>query len=322
MIRFGSGLLLALLLLLPIRLVAGESRSAAPFLPAVGVGRLTSPELAEASGLASSRLRQKVFWLVNDSGSDPVLHAINLQGAALGSVRVAGVKNVDWEDLASFVWQGRSWLLVADTGDNLARRDEVVLHLVPEPEAQNGRYAGSVRPHWSLRFRYPGGPRDCEAVAVDVPRGEILLLSKRNQPAVLYSLPLQAPMPSAGPVKARKVTAVEILPVATDSHLLELFGSFQTQPTAMDISADGLAAVVLTYQDAYLYRRQPRESWATAMQRQPQRIVLPGLDYLPQREALCFTADGSGLLVTSEGEGAGLFLLGPKTKPKGPERRD
>lgn len=322
MIRFGSGLLLALLLLLPIRLVAGESGATAPFLPAVGVGRLTSPELAEASGLAPSRLREKVYWLVNDSGSDPVLHAINLQGAALGSVRVAGVANVDWEDLASFVWQGRSWLLVADTGDNLARRGEVILHLVPEPEAQNGRYAGSVRPHWSLRFRYPGGPRDCEAVAVDVPRGEILLLSKRNRPAVLYSLPLRAPTPAAGPVTARKVTAVEIPSVAKDSELLELFGAFQTQPTAMDISVDGLAAVILTYQDAYLYRRQPRESWATAMQRQPQRIVLPGLDYLPQREALCFTADGRGLLVTSEGEGAGLFLLGPKANTKGPERRD
>src|SRR5215203_986867 len=63
------------------------------------IGKLSS-ELREASGIAASRTQAGVFWMHNDSGSEPVLYRTNASGAILSAVRVAGATNVDWEDVA------------------------------------------------------------------------------------------------------------------------------------------------------------------------------------------------------------------------------
>jgi hypothetical protein len=76
--------------------------SAASYRAALGVGRLKSAALGEDSGLAASRRQANLLWALNDSGNPPVLFALSARGAARGAVRVAGVENIDWEDLAAF----------------------------------------------------------------------------------------------------------------------------------------------------------------------------------------------------------------------------
>ncbi len=280
--------------------------AAADFVAVEG-GRLQAAELIEASGLAASRRHSDLLWALNDSGHRPVLYALDASGADLGRVTLAGVNNVDWEDLAAFVWQGESYLLVADIGDNRGQRDRVVLHALPEPPADDqGRFSGEVQPAWSLTFTYPDGPRDCEAVAVDETAGRILLLSKRSQPPVLYSLTL-GPPPGEQLQIATVIGPVATIPPPSPLDLLLPYGQFRSQPTAMDLSSDGRNLLILTYRHAYLYHRTPTETWADSLARTPQQVPLPDLFQLAQREAACFTADGRGLFVT--GEGAGAVLL-------------
>ena len=62
-------------------------------------GELANPQIQEASGLAPSRLNSEILWTVNDSGDDPILYAVSTTGADLGTLKVAGAKNRDWEDL-------------------------------------------------------------------------------------------------------------------------------------------------------------------------------------------------------------------------------
>ncbi|ABA90257.1 hypothetical protein Pcar_3022 [Syntrophotalea carbinolica DSM 2380] len=287
-------------------------RKTAGYQTVLGVGHLGAAELTEASGLAASRQTAGVLWAVNDSGNAPELFALGPRGEDRGTVRVAGVKNIDWEDLASFSWQGQAYLLVADVGDNRAIRQEVLLHVVPEPQpGSDGRFSGTVAPAWSLRVRFEDGSRDCEAVAVDPQQGQIWLLSKRTSAPILYRLPLR-PTAEGQPQTARRTAEIGNIPAPDSEDLAQVFGRFRSWPTALDIRADGRAAVILTYKDAYLYLRHGTEPWEAALARTPQILRLPAAELLPQREAICFSDDNS-LLVTSEGQGAGLYRL-----PTGP----
>ncbi|WP_146909188.1 hypothetical protein [Arenimonas daejeonensis] len=136
-------------------------------------GLVTDPAMDEISGMAASRTHPGDFWVINDSGNSAELQLMDGSGQHRGSV-AAGVANIDWEDLASFELDGKPYLLIADTGDNGGLRRDLVLHVLEEPSD----LATPAKLAWSLRFRWPDGPRDCEAVAVDPKRGEVLLLSK------------------------------------------------------------------------------------------------------------------------------------------------
>ena len=85
------------------------------------VGTLENNEIDEASGLARSQVDPDVLWLVNDDGP-AVLHAIDSSGNMLARVKIADTSNRDWEDLASFTLDGVPYLLLADIGDNAAKR--------------------------------------------------------------------------------------------------------------------------------------------------------------------------------------------------------
>ena len=66
---------------------------------------------------------------------------------------------------------------------------------------------------------------------------------------------------------------------------------------AWDLSADGSAAVVLTYGQVLLFPRKQSETWATAFAREP--VMLPPHN-LTQAEATCFSVDGRAIYVASE----------------------
>jgi hypothetical protein len=249
---------------------------------AVIAGNLQNPKISEASGLASSRLYPGLLWAINDGGADPLLYAVGIDGADLGAFRVEGASNFDWEALASFRWQDTAYLLIADVGDNWEQRQTVTLYVVKEPiitatGIDNGRVATIA---WQIRFTYEDGPLDCEAVAVDVAGKRVFLLSKRRLTPVLYELALEPIDPDTIAV-ARRLTTVPNL----------------NWPTAMDLTVDGYSAVVLTYNNGYLFRRRQNEGWTSAFQRKPQRLRF---DRLFQQEAVSFGFYGKSVFVTSE----------------------
>jgi hypothetical protein len=299
---------------------AAFAASAAAVEPAPGgVGAWRGPEVAgrlpeavtESSGLAASRRGAGLYWTHGDSGGEPVLTAIGADGALRGALRIAGVKNVDWEDLASFELDGKAWLLVADTGDNKAGRGECALLVVAEPDPAELDPAKELRARvaWRIPVLYPDGPRDVEAVAVDVREETVYLLAKRETPHGLYVLSLR-PTPSGRPMQPmRRVGGLPAFPAAEGARALvpSPTGKYRPQPTGMDFSADGSAAVIVTYGDVLVYARGEGETWADA-------LAKPGLALAPhglaQAEAVAFGADREGraeLVVTSEGSGAKLL---------------
>jgi hypothetical protein len=265
----------------------------------LAAGKLEAPPKQESSGLAMSRHAADILWTHDDSGGAPVLYAIDKTGKKRGSVRVSGVKNEDWEDLASFQKDGKAWLLIADTGDNDAERDTVRLHLIEEPAVSRLNPAKDVEvtPAYSLRIRYEDGARDCESVAVDVMEGAVYLLTKRDSPARLYRVALAAS-------REKQVTAKflgTVPELAGNSPIDSLFkhvaGKRAAWPTGFDITADGRTAVVLTYAGPVVFARAGNETWTDAFKREPTRLLFHGL---PQAEGVCFSSDARSIYVVSE----------------------
>ena len=73
--------------------------------------------------------------------------------------------------------------------------------------------------------------------------------------------------------------------------------NYITQPTAMDISSDGLSAIILTYANAYYFTLEKPTDWLTVFLSSPKDIALP---FLQQAESVCFDKDGKSINVTSE----------------------
>ncbi|MBM4037411.1 MAG: hypothetical protein FJ290_02760 [Planctomycetes bacterium] len=270
-------------------LSAAEKAPPAPIQYAQGrqVCTLANQEVDESSGIAPSRLAPGVFWTHNDSGDHPRLYAFNAQGHDLAAFDIQGAAARDWEDMASFTRGGKAFLLVADVGDNAEEREQCTLYLIPEPRLDPAKRGvrGKLRAE-ALDFRYEDGAHNCEAVAVD-PTSKTIILVTKALAGRCRAYALHDPKPADEPLVAKAIAPLK-LPIVT----------------AMDISPDGLRAIVLTYGNAFEYTRRPDEKWAEAFAREPRTLVMP-----PRRqgEAVCYGPDGRTLHLTSEGAPCPLF---------------
>lgn len=258
-------------------------------------GWLNGPELAELSGLTASQRHGNRFWALNDGGAAAQLWAIDRRGRIQGTITIDGASNVDWEDLASFRQRGKAWLLIADSGDNEAKRNDVSLLVVAEPWQPRG----TVPVAWRIRYRYPDQPHDSESVAVDARNGWIYLVSKRVRPSVLYRLPLR-PSPRNQPFTAERIGELGGIPNPTAEQLANPrnFARYASEPTALDLSCDGRTLALLTYARLYLYERpSPSASFAPVLAQPADSVTLPPL---PQAEALAYSRHCTRLYVGSE----------------------
>lgn len=262
-------------------------------------GHLQSNALDEASGLARSQLHAGVLWAVNDDGP-PRLYGLDSRGAHLGSVAVRNARNRDWEDLASFTLDEKAYLLIADIGDNEAQHDFVTVYVVEEPTAGDR----SAQVAWRIDYAYPDGPRDAEAIAVDVSEQRIFVLSKRDIPAALYSLPLQ---PEPGDtIIAERLGGVSGLPQPRRDDVDKAFArqSWHWQPTGMDISADGRGVLILTNRGVYYYARRADEALVDALRRP---LLGLSLGRVANAESIAFGNDNAVAYVTTEGHNAPIL---------------
>ncbi len=270
----------------------------------VVAGYLEDTAISEASGLARSSHDDRL-WVVNDGGSLPQLHAIGLDGSDYGSVLLENARNIDWEDLATFEENGQFWLIVADIGDNNARRDEYALYIVAEPTTDQLQ-SGTTSAQRQLSFRYPDGPRDAESITFDAVNGEILILTKRDIPAILYSIPLHPP--SDGILTATRMGEIDSIPQPTAYDLERALPdkNWHWQPNSIDFSAAGDAAVILTYKAVYYFSRRDQQDWFGALQSAPLRF---DLGEYREAESVIFDHTGEQIYVTTEKRNAPLLRL-------------
>lgn len=192
--------------------------------------------LHETSGLAASRRHAGVLWTHDDSGGEPVVYAIDARGHLLGSVRVTGARNADWEDIALGPCASGDCLYIGDIGDNSARRPAVEIYRVPEPAPGDTATAPAER----ISVTYPDGPRDAEALYV-LPDTSIYVVSKGRKSAVsVYRVPRWAPGTSAALERVQELSRSGS----------EDFGLV----TGADASGDGALVAIRTYETVRLYR--------------------------------------------------------------------
>ena len=312
--RLAPLLLLLLLLAAPSARPADAEGDPLVYGPLRQVATLQDPRISESSGLAASQLHPGQLWTHNDSGDRARLFRIDPTGKTTATLDLPLPRPTDWEDIACFTWKNQPLLLIGDVGDNEARRDHVTLWLLAE-EDWTGRHPTPSTPPLRIDLRYADGPRDCESLAFDTHRGEVVLLTKIDprraffEAAAAYVFDLsealqrirdarQATEPPGG--NPGQQLAPLTVPRAAVLPLKLAVGA--------DISPDGRRCVVGTYGHAFVFTRRDDEDWAAAFRRPPQTVQLGPRG---QSEAIAFGPDGRTLWLTAEGRGKPLWRVDP-----------
>jgi len=268
-----------------------DSQVSALFSGGNQVAEIASTELDEASGLAHSRSNPFYLWSHNDSGGDPTLFLISLDGADSGRYELGGAQNIDWEDLAIGPGpdDGVSYLFAADIGDNRAVRNGLTIYRVAEPDLSvvDLPEVSTLSNVESINFVYEDGARDAEALFVDPATKDIYIITKREPSVILYRLPF--PQSTSQENTAERVM---VLPY--------------TFITAADISPTGNELLVKNYENVYLWQRTGSQTIQQMLSTPPNRL---NYQAEPQGEAIAWATDESGYYTISESDGDPVVIF-------------
>lgn len=277
------------------------------------LGTNNNSEISESSGLAYGTFVGDSIWTHNDSGHAAHLFLMRTNGELLGRVQLRGVKNIDWEAMAGFQMDGKPLLAVADVGDNDSRRKSCQIYVLPEPRITvRDATEGPIQPTQKvldaarIEFEYSDGPRDCEAIGVDVNSKQIWLVEKvfYNQPRAkvpgIYVLPLTT-KPTDRALVAKRIADFPIRSV-----------------TGMAFSPNNKRLIIRNYLNAHLYTRGEEETWEEVVSKsKPIAVSMP---LQRQGEAICFSPDSKAVILTSEVKGQPIWKVRLETGKKAKDR--
>ncbi len=220
----------------PARSVPADTR---PPLALVASGAVDRRSVPECSALAASPRHPRVLWTLSDSGGPARLVPVRPSGLAVApaspGVLVTGAANLDWE---AVVADDRGNLVVADVGNNLSRRRELHLYVVPEPEPAAAATAPARRLtfSWPDQSQYPDPEQrhDCEAVFWH--KGRLHLLTKHRRDT-LTTVWRAEPAPGSDRAYLTQVGAFDARGMVTDAA----------------VSPDGRWLAVLTYRVLWVF---------------------------------------------------------------------
>ena len=270
------GLLIALLVVVLLASLvgrAGATTSSQDPAAATVACTIDDSRIDEQSGLAVSAAHPGTAYVINDSGSDAEVYALDL--VTCDVVGVTQVEDVPWRDPEALALGGDGTLWIADTGDNDAVRDDAMLYSLPEPGRDDGRVTPDVHP-----IAFETGREDVEALLVDPAGTAMWVVTKGWLGGEVLALPEDLP---TGAVSTATPTGVEVPILVTDASM----------------TPDGHYAVVRTYLDATLY--DVGDDFAEVGS-----LTLPNQ---PQGETIAVEPDGTSVLVGSEGVGEPLHRL-------------
>ncbi len=248
--------------------------------PAVSKGQVTS--ITEASGIASGLANQQYIWTHEDSGNENLLYLLSKSKATVVvTYKLTGTTNVDWEDMAIGPGpvEGKSYIYLADIGDNNAVRSSVAIYRVPEPVYSPADSGMTVDLMGAEKFTiaYPDSAHDAEALMIDPVTKDLFVVSKREDRVGLYQLSY----PYA----------------AGNLDTLRFIGTFPfTGIVAADISADGNRVLIKSYSGIFYWKKQNDESIIRLLSNTPRRAPYNPVEF--QGEAICW--DGYSYYTLSE----------------------
>ena len=289
--KFNRCITLSCVVFLIVGLTGNSQTFDIDYKPATEIGMITAGTIKEASGIAASNKTQDAFWVHNDSGDGPNIYLINKEGNLLTQGVLTNASSRDWEDIASFVMNGTSYLLIGNVGDNPKNKSSYFLYIIEEPtyDPQNTS-ANSYPIIKTISFQYENGSQDCESIAVDVANEQIILVSKSSSQGkrFVYEIPLS-------------ITPGDISTTASLIGQITINGT-----TAMDISNDGQHAIVLTYDDAYEFTRYHGSTWSDAFATTPRQITMPKRG---GGEAICYGTNATDLYLVREGNNSPVWFV-------------
>lgn len=259
---------------------AAQPKATKELAPGVAlIGRLSDGRLTESSGVAASRRHTNVFWTHNDGGGlkRQALFAVDRAGNTLASFPVTSVAIHDWEDIAI---DDAGHLFIGDIGNNDAKRDELAVYEVDEPDPMQAARLVAVKRQWRLRYPKDSPRFDCESLFVWQDHGYIVSKVFDDARAQIFRFPLAE---TKEPLTLELVVTMKI-----DSPV-----------TGADISADGSLLGLVAKNGAYAYRIDG--TVARAGKGKPHSVKYGQM----QIEGCCFVPDG--LLATCEGREILLF---------------
>ncbi len=257
------------------------------------IGKISTSEIKESSGLVVSQCNKNILWTHNDSGSDPKIYALDLKGNLLGIWNVSNAENVDWEDIATRKIDNNCYLYIADTGNNFRIRDNLTVYKVLEPSVQaNSKYLETkTKKAKSIKFSYPDSNNDAEALLVNSQSGDIFVAAKSMSGAAgLYKL-----QENEASGIAKKVAEIE-LPALPNGMI-----------TGGDFSKDGKHIVFCDYYAAYEYTvSNDSDSLSQIFKKEPYIIEL---GTRKQGEAIAYSPDGNSIYASSEKKNSPLIRV-------------
>ncbi len=269
------------------------------------IGQISSKEITESSGIAASRCNKGVLWTHNDSGDDAFIFALNDKGEKLGTWKISGAKNKDWEDIAAFqdTKTGKCFLYIGDIGNNERTKSEMTIYRVAEPKVSDADKISSAKNSSktetadAIKFEYPDMRHDAETLMVHPETGDIYILTKRLSGA-------------SGVYKLAADYSLE------KSNTLEKIADFSVPAipngflTGGDISPDGKRVVICDYFSAYeIVLPENAKNFDEIWKQKP---VIVELGEREQGEAVGYSADEKAIFATSEGKNSPIIKVEKK----------
>jgi len=256
------------------------------FSPGKRLSNLHNKRLKEVSGLVASRANPGYLWVHNDGGNPAELYLVDLALNVRLTCVFPDAENRDWEDMAIGAGPDpdKTYLYLGDIGDNQERKRFKTIFRFEEPRADNLealviRHREISVSTERITFRLEDGSKDSEALLIDPSTREILVISKRENPAYLYSF--SAPdHATADTLVAKRVAQVNIPGI-----------------TSADISPDGTELLVKTYRHIYYWKA---DSVVPLSQLIAQMPVPVRYHRELQGEALGWDIEGNGFYTLSE----------------------
>lgn len=251
----------------------------------VPVKTLLNPMLEEISGIADSESEPGIIWGIEDSGNPPQLSVIGHDAHVKGTIFLKGIVNRDWEeiDVANGV------VYIAETGDNSLQYPGYSIYKFSEPSS----FTDTIHSIEKIRFIYPDGSQNCEAMIVDPSSRDIYFFTKLTSGSKIYKLSF--------PYDASTI------------HNLVYLGQINLNGVvAASLSYDQREIILKTYSGLHYFSRSSSETIFQAVSKTAE--IIP-YEMEPQGEAISFAKDNSGYFTLSEkGFGSQVWMYKYKRK--------
>lgn len=207
--------------------------------------------IVERKGSLSKELKEISGWVFvddttlvahNDSGNDPILYVLNLDGSIRNRCTISSVANVDFEDITT---DGKGNLYVGDIGNNNNTRKDLVVYKVKTKDVLKNESVTAKAIHFSYsdqnKFPPTAKNRYYDAEALAYYKDSLYIFTKcRNEPfdgkCMIYELST-----TPGTYKIKRKTYLKI----------GKKGLLRDAVTAADIYKDELH--LLTYSKILIY---------------------------------------------------------------------